>query len=106
MFPSVPPPPPPPPEEVGKEEGAVETAMKEEAPSEAPSAAAGSGDDHAQAGRQTEDSTAKVLQEAFARGAPRCFFRMLHCGVHRHAQTVQLSDSAIALFTATLKHVF
>ena len=74
MFPSVPPPPPPPPEEVGKEEGAVETAMKEEAPSDAPSAAAGSGDDHAQAGRQTEDSTAKVLQEAFARGAPRCFF--------------------------------
>ena len=31
------------------------------------------------------------------------FFLMLHCGVHRHSQTVQLSDSAIAVFTATLR---
>ena len=72
-------------------EDAAETAVETE---ETAGETAGGGDATGESATEIADKNQVV------------FFLMLHCGVHRHSQTVQLSDSAIAVFTATLRKLF
>ena len=57
-------------------------------------------------GKSAAVDTDVIATEIADKNQVVCFFLMLHCGVHRHSQTVQFSDSATAVFTTTLRTLF